>query len=435
MSASAPKAKSEEPRHARGFSFLGAASRSLKATRPDALILGVLLGTLFVAALLATRNHAAYFTDEVNHFAQIQLFLHGKPRVFTQYLTTIPGYHVIVAAILNFFGGDSLNAARLANAGFALFGVAGFLALRRRLWPDTETLATAQLLVLPILVPLFFIVYTDVLALGLLVWATFATVSARHWRSAALLLVLICVRQNEVVWAGFLAALAAWPLWREHGMRARREIIARIIPYAVPVLAFLAFWWWNGSISLSHEQSKLHPDLSLHAGNIFFALFIAGALLPLQAVAGLGDFADRARRRPWLFAIPPLVFAASWWGFQADNPYNTALPDYYVRNAFLIALDTEPGVRAAFGAIVTLAACGLAFTRLRPAAAFWLYPVGALFLAASWLVEQRYALVPLVLWLAFREHRGRAIEWTTAALWLALAVFVFHGMITMRFFL
>ena len=94
-----------------------------------------------------------------------------------------------------------------------------------------------------------------------------------------------------------------------------------------------------------------------------------------------------------------------------------------------------PALRALVGAVVALAACGLAFTRLRPAAAYWLYPVAALFLAASWLIEQRYALVPLVLWLAFREHRGRAIEWATAALWLALAVFFFQGMIAMRFFL
>ena len=413
---------------------MDAASKSLKSTRADALLCGVVLGVLFVAALLAMRHRGTY-TDELNHFAQIELFVHGEFRIFTRYLTTIPGYHAIVAAILWITGADSLNAARLVNAAFALIGIAGFHALRRRLWPGTETLATAQLIVLPILAPLFFLVYTDVFALALLVWATFATVAARHWLSAALLVVLIDVRQNEVVWAGLLAALAIWPLWRERGMQAWREILANALPYCVPVAAFLAFWWWNGSISLSREQSALHPDFSLHAGNLFFALFIAGALLPLQAIAGLRDFADHARRRPWLLAIPPLLFAAFWWGFHASNPYNTVFPNYYVRNALLIAIDAQPALRALVGAVVVLAACGLAFTRLRPAGAYWLYPVATLFLAASWLIEQRYALVPLVLWLAFREHRGRAIEWATAALWLALAVFLFQGMFAMRFFL
>lgn len=434
MSANAPKASSDEPRHARGFSFLHAAASSLKATRADAAILGAVLGALFVAALLAMRHRGVY-TDELDHYAQIQLFLRGELRVLTFYLTTIPGYHAIVAAILRIAGGDSLDAARLVNAAFSLIAVAGFHALRRALWPGTETLATAQLLVLPILVPLFFLVYTDVLALALLAWATFATISSRHWLAAALLVVLVSVRQNEIVWAGFLCALAAWPLVRARGVRAWREAAPLVLPYCVPVAAFLAFWAWNGSISLSRQQSALHPDVSLHAGNLFFAVFIAGLLLPFHAIAGLGDFATRVRRRPWLAVVPLVVFAAFWWGFRADNPYNTAFPNYYVRNGFLIALGAEPLVRAAAGAVVALAACGLAYTRLKPAAAYWLYPIAAFSLAASWLVEQRYALVPLVLWLAFREHRGRAIEWATWALWLALAVFVFHGIIALRFFL
>ena len=429
-----PKASPDEPRHARGFSFLDAATRSLKATRADAAILGVVLGVLFVAALLAMRHRPVY-TDELNHYAQIGLFLRGEFRVFTLYLTTIPGYHAIVATILKMTGGASLNAARLVNAAFALTGVAAFHALRRKLWPGTETLATAQLLVLPILVPLFFLVYTDVLALALLLWATFATVTARHWLAAALLVVLVSVRQNEIVWAGLLAALAAWPFMRERGAHAWREAFALVLPYCVPVAAFLAFWIWNGSISLSHEQSALHPDFSLHAGNLFFALFIAGVLLPFHVIAGLGELATRARERPWLIAIPIVVFAAFWWGFRADNPYNTALPSYNIRNGFLLAVGADPLVRAATGVVVALAASGLAFTRLRPRAAYWLYPIATLSLAASWLVEQRYALVPLVLWLAFREHRGRMIEWATAALWLILAVFVFHGMIALRFFL
>jgi len=167
LSANAPNAAPDEPRPARGFSFPGAAMKSLKATRADAAILGVVLGALFVAGLLAMRHRGVY-TDELNHYSQIELFLRGEFRVFTRYLTTIPGYHAIVAAILKMTGGESLDAARLVNAAFALIAVAGFHALRKRLWPGTETLATAQLLALPILVPLFFLVYTDVLAIALL---------------------------------------------------------------------------------------------------------------------------------------------------------------------------------------------------------------------------------------------------------------------------
>jgi alpha-1,2-glucosyltransferase len=423
----------EKPRPARGFSFLTSAANSWKSTRTDALVAGIALGVLFVAALVAMRHRGSY-TDELDHFAEIQLLLRGEWRVIST-LTTIPGYHALVAAILALFDADSLKAARLVNAAFALTTVGAFHALRRRIWPGTETLATAQLLVLPILVPLFFLVYTDVLALALLLLATLATLASRHWIAATLLVALVLVRQNEVVFAGFLAALAVWPIWRERGRSAIREIGVAAIPYALPVAAFLAFWVWNGSISLSKSQSALHPDISLHAGNLFFAVFLAGVLLPFHAVAGFGDFLARARTKPWLVAIPLILFAAFWFGFRSDNPYNAQTPTYFIRNGLLLAISHEPWVRAIAAAITAIAACGLASTRLEPRAAWWLYPIAALFLGASWLVEQRYMLVPFVLFLAFREHRGRALEGATAALWLLLAVLVFGGMMAVRFFI
>jgi len=44
-------------------------------------------------------------------------------------------------------------------------------------------------------------------------------------------------------------------------------------------------------------------------------------------------------------------------------------------------------------------------------------------------------LVPLVLWLAFREHRSRPVEYATWALWLVLAVCMYVGTLTHWFFL
>ncbi|MEO6687661.1 MAG: hypothetical protein ABIS07_15570, partial [Dokdonella sp.] len=237
--------------------------------------------------------------DEVYHYAQIQLFLHGEWRVLDQYLTTIPGYHAVVALTLRVVGLESLGAARAVNAAIGLVAAAGFLALRRRLWPGTESLATAQFLALPILAPLFFLVYTDVLALALILWAVVAMLADRHWWSALALLGVVLVRQNDVIWAGFVVAVAAWPLFRERGVAALRELLLPFSPYAIPMCAFVAFWAWNGSISLSHGQAALHP-LTLRLGNPFFILLLAGVLFPLQILAGLRDCAAQMRAQPWL---------------------------------------------------------------------------------------------------------------------------------------
>jgi alpha-1,2-glucosyltransferase len=430
---------SAEPRHDRGSAFLGNEKVADETPQRDlsptwVLVLGVLLGTLYASGI-AISLRGGPRGDELYHYAQIHLFREGDFRVLDYYLTTIPGYHAGVALLLKLAALDSLGAARVVTALFGLLAIAGFHALRRIAWPGTQTLATAQLMVLPILVPLFFLVYTDVLALALILWAAVATLHRRHWLSAMALCAVVLVRQNDVVWAAFLALVALRPQWRTRDWTSSPALAVRALPYLVPLAVFAVFWAWNGSISLSHTQAALHPQLTVHAGNVFFALFLAGALLPLQTLQGVGEFARSARRQPWLVLLPVVVFALYWWTFRADNPYNSALPDFYPRNAFVLALDSDWTWRAGAGLVMTLAACGLAQTKLRPSGAGWLYPFAAIFLMSSWLIEQRYALVPLTLWLAFRQQRRCAVESVTLALWLFLAVWVFWGIATGRFFL
>jgi alpha-1,2-glucosyltransferase len=237
-----------------------------------------------------------------------------------------------------------------------------------------------------------------------------------------------------VVWAGFLAALAIWPDVRERGSVELRALARLFVPYLLPVVAFLAFWAWNGSISLSHVQAGAHPAMTFHLANVILALIVAGLLLPLQSLIGLHDFAAASRARRWLLAMPLLVFAAVYFGFHADNPYNTAFPDFYLHNGLVQAISAQAGWRALAAAVATLAACGLALTRLRPAAAFWLYPISAFALAAEWLVETRYLIVPFALWLAFREQRSKSVEYATLALWAALAVWIIAGTLNGRLF-
>lgn len=373
-----------------------------------------------VAVALTTRLQG----DETYHYAQLHLFLRGDFRIFREYLTTLPGYHAAVAALMSLAGAESLGAARTVNALFALAAAAAFHAIRTLLWPGTQTLGTAQFLVLPILAPFFFLVYTDVLALALLLWAVWLALTQRHRWSALALLALVFVRQNEVVWTAFVALLAAWPSLRARGVRiAWRGLIAELWPYAVPVIAFCAFWICNGTISLSHEQALLHP-LTFRSGNPCFALALAAVLLPLQTLLGAGTFVAASRARPWLALIPFGVALAFWWTFHADNPYNTYGPEIYPRNALLLKIDHDGLWRAGAALLAAAAACALSVTRLRPDGAFWLALFALIALGASWLIDQRYAMVPLVLWLALREHRARGVEFATVALWLPFAVYL-----------
>jgi alpha-1,2-glucosyltransferase len=400
----------EKPRPDRGFSF----AQLVADTERSAWFFGILLGALYVAAIVVL-NFRPQYVDERFHFAQVMLFYRGDWRAVPE-VATLPGYGALLAAIMRIIGDDWLDTTRVVHAFCGLAAVGGFFALRRRLWPGTETIATAQFLCLPLMAPLFFIIYTDVPATALLLWATWAALGGRTIVSALLFCLLVLVRQHEFLWAGLAAALILRPEtgWSEIRHQWKTRLVAAV-PFAAPVVLFLAFWRWNGSISLWHTD--IHPDLSFHTGNVFVGLLLAGLLLPFQLSKSFMDLVRKVRSRPWLVVFPLLVFAAFWFAFRATNPINGTLPTEYLRH--------YTPTRVAAGLVIALAAWTLWRLKLRPTGAGApLAFISIFFLAAIWLVEPRYVIAPFSLWLAMRQHDENWIEFVTWALWLALSIFM-----------
>lgn len=399
------------------------ASPSSAAT--DGMIAALLIGCAVFAAMLAYSGPMV--GDELVHFAQVQRYLAGDFSVDTDHLTTIPGFHLLVAAIMRVTGADSLGAARLVNAGIGVLAVFAFHGLRVRTGNAADWLSSMQFAALPILFPFFFLVYTDVLSLALVLGAVAATLARRHPVSAALLVLAMLVRQNNVIWLGLLMPLALLQPKPARHVPELRDWMRDGWPYLFCALLFCLFWVWNGSISLSGAQANAHPDLRLGIGNIVFTLFLAGLLLPIHVAHGLAAFARKARANAsWIF-VPLVLFCLHVWAFKVDHPYNLIDPQWSWRNQILQATQSYMALHALVGVIATAAACGLASLPLRPAHAAWIYPASLAFLACSWLIETRYALIPLSLWLAFRCPIDRRAEQVTLLLWLIAAVGLFHG--------
>ena len=378
--------------------------------------------------------------DEWVHWHQIARFVHHDYRVFDEYLTNIPGYHWLMTGLLWAVGADWLGPARAINSVFAFGAWAAFWFARRTLHPDDAQRATAQMMFLPVIFPFWFMVYTDTLALALLLGATLATYRGRHVWSAIALIGSMAVRQNNVFWVCFLALMTLWPLWRDAGWRpwrVWRESIALAWPYAMAVAVFLAYWAWNGSISYSNAQgTNAHPDVKFDVGNPYFLLLIAGCLMPLHVVVGLRRFVAKSKSWPWWWLLPVVVFGGFAWLFQVHHPYNVFEGDYFLRNTLLQNVQKHVGLWwPLFGGIATLAACGLAFTRFVRPEVRWLLPLSLLFVGASWLIETRYAVVPMALLLLLRVPERDWIEratlawWIGIATWFAVGIFDFHFMI------
>lgn len=399
-------------------------------------------------AMMALAVAGFTIGDEWVHWLQIQRFVRGDYRIFDQWLTNIPGYHWLVTALLKPFGVDGLGWVRAITGAMTLVCAWTFFRIRHRVHPADAQRATAQFFFLPTMFVYGYMAYTDVPALLFLMGALLATLHGRHRLSAVLMIASMAIRQNNVLWIGFLALLAAWPVWcaiadaprtsRWEPARWRRwigELLALLWPYIAAVACFCVYWAWNGSISWSTAQSQnAHPDFRPDIGNPIYLLAIAGVLFPLQIAAGWKRLAvfGTCWRGVWVWLLPVLVFGLYALLFKVHHPSNVVVKTN-VRNQWL-QLVAEGGVAWwVFGALATWGFCGLAFQRYAvPLGGLWL-PFSLLFVGASWMIEMRYTIVPFVLFLALRKPEGVWAERVTLAGWIALSGWLAWNVFDRRF--
>lgn len=409
----------------------------------------VALGCAWLAAL-AWAVAGTAVGDEWVHWRQIQRFVRGDYRIFEDWLTNIPGYHWLLAAMLMPLGIDTLAPVRAVTACMALISTVLFYRIRVHLHPVDAQRSSALFFFLPTMFVYGYMAYTDVPALMFLLGAMLATLHGRHWGAAALLLASMAIRQNNVLWVGFLALCAVWPQWSamwststgnwRDGVPSRDQLqrwFAPVWPYVFAIACFCAYWAWNGSISYSTAQSQnSHPDFRPDIGNPVFLLAVAVILFPLQIVAGwkrLFAYGLRARGF-WIWLLPLLVFGAYAWLFQVHHPFNFIV-NANVRNQCL-QLVAQGGIAWwMFGVMASWAFCGLAFQRyVVPQGWLWL-PFSLLFVGASWMIETRYTIVPFVLFLALRRPEGAWAERVTLAGWIVLSGWLAWNVFDHRFML
>ena len=406
------------------------------------------LGWIALAIIwLATLIYAAsgfLLGDEWVHWSQIRRFLHGDYEVYSEYLTNVPGYHWLVTGLLWPFGTDALGATRAITALMFLASGVLFYRIRRLLHPSDSQRATAQFFFLPTMFVYGFMAYTDVPALLFLLGAFLATLRHRHGISALLMLASMAMRQNNVLWVVFLAFYAAWPtlaciyvlsdsdrrtdfFWRRRVM----AVLGIVWPYVLAVLCFCIYWALNGSIAYSTAQSEnAHPDFRPDIGNPVFLLAIGALLFPLQIASGWARLASFGAdpKRLWIWLLPVIAFLLYAQLFQVHHPFNFIV-EKNLRNQILQVVAEGGAVWWLFGGLASWAFCGFIFQRWAiPQGRLWL-PFSLLFVAASWMIETRYTIVPFVMFLVLRRPDGNVLErvtlvvWAVLSLWLAWHVF------------
>ena len=380
-----------------------------------------------LCAIYAARGEMRL--DELAHFTQTYRFLHGEFLPLIDVLTTVPGYHLLLAGLMRLVDVDSFGAARLLSSLFGLLAVVGFHRLRKDAVGHEDFLATAQFAVLPVFLLFAFMVQTDALSLGLMLWATWAAGRQRHWLAGTFLMAAMCIRQNNVLWAALLAGPVIIDAWQQRARVKPVEVVQALLPYLLAGCVFVIYWIANGSVAVSHAVTNIHPDLSLHSGNLFCMLVIAALLFVFPCLEAWSRFIADVRVTPWLIVVPLGLAVLYLLTFAVDNPYNLLQPPD-LRNWVLMRTRESALWYCGFGTVAVFGGVGLLWQRLLLDKARLLWPLSALFVSLSWLIEQRYYLISYALFMAWRTPLSVTIERMTLALWSILAVLFFWGMMS-----
>lgn len=394
-----------------------------------------LLGACFVL-WLCTQLYVYPFrgrvVDENYHIPQIAAFMRGEWAIDPS-LTTIPGYHLVMAGVMKLLSLHSVQDLRMINAVLGLL-VACLFYLIRRTYADPQALLYASaFFFLPLLYPYYFLIYTDVFSLTLILLAFLLSLNERHVWAAFVLTLALLVRQNNVIWAAFLPLLCFFSQERPSTIRTGAIAQLRKVawPYLLPGVIFLLYWGWHGSISLSRAVADKHPDLAFHLGNIYLFFFSIVLLFPHDIVRGMRRYLDVARQKPWLFVIP--IFLVAFARLQG-NPDNYMGEHYFLHNALIQAVSRTPA-DLAFAAIVAIGFCGVISAPFLAPKGWLLYPFAAFYLGASWLVENRYLIIPLTLWMAMRKLETTKSLYGCLAAWASVSLFLVWGVFGGKFML
>jgi alpha-1,2-glucosyltransferase len=394
-------------------------------TRPSPPALRALVGLAVVLGATALIYQAlrplGRYSDEIHHYRQIRSFCDGdftlNPRV-----TTIPGYHVVSAAVGRMTGDCSAEQMRLVNTVIGALSVAAFFLAMRAAGSQVPVVRTLQYFFLPILLPYHFLIYADSISL-LANLVTVALLLRGRFALAGLAGSLaILVRQTNVVWLVLVCAVALTepPVWSEP--RPLETGLRRTWTALLGLVGFAGFVLWNGGIAVGGRGAFA---AGLHTGNVFLFLALYFVLfLPANLFALRRRRERLADKLLWALVLGAyLVFLGT---FRVDHPFNKF--EGFLRNEMLSAVATNLVAKHVFFAFAAGGLASLYVTRLRRPALYLIYPLALATLLPLRLIEHRYGLAAFVLLLVCREDDPPRVEAAGVGLSMLLSGVLLYGL-------
>ena len=381
------------------------------------------LALLLLVAILLVEfwfvSGVKLLSDEGFNFRQITRFVKGDFNMEPG-INMIPGYHAVVAIAMRLFQKAGPFSARFISVWISILSVVVFYLLTWKLYQRPSLTRTFQYAFFPLLFPFFALIYTDILALLLVLLAFYLILWKRYTLAGLVGILSVLARTNNIVWFAFLYVFAYYDNYRLDWRSFPKSLRQTWIFWAGFFL-FLIFLITNQGIAITDKS--VQPSFQFQTGNVFFLLFLFFFLfLPLN-LSNFPAIVWFIRRHIWLvLGIIAGVGLLYFITFENTHPYNQVYPNYYLRNKLLMHVTASLQLKSLFFLPVTYALLSLAVTALTEKRFYWLYPFAVLSLVPFWLIEPRYFFVPLSLFILFKTERARWVEWLTIGMYILLSV-------------
>jgi len=365
--------------------------------------------------------------DENYHYPQIKAFAEGRLEI-SRDLAMLPGYHAIIAALAWVGGvGGALSppAARAVSWGVCALAPVLFFLCARALGKDNRFSLSLAFLLSPLIFPFFFFLYTDLASLLFLLGTLLLTLQRRYQLAGLVAVLSLLLRQTNVIWVFFFALVAleqegVWARLAQRDFRPVLQALAKLWLFVFAGLAFLAFVYWHGGIALGGageawgEGVRMHRVGRLYPTQVYLLLFTVFFLFVPLHIRNLPDIMRMFRRRPVICLLVGVMSLAFYlWTFWADHPWNNNVS--YLRNQIVQWLREDLWFRVAAFIPMAWALCSLCVTPLQRRSFYWLYPITVATLLPVSLVEPRYFMVPVALFMLAKKRGSAPLDlWSIA---------------------
>lgn len=401
----------------------------------------VLLSVILLGLVTASTFLPDYpLSDEGFHWHQITEYFSGRFDTVDS-LTMLPGYHLVVYGASELFSFRSISQVRYVSFVFSIMALLFFFLIARQHDKSSSYPISLQLFLSPLIFPFFFLLYTDIPALTMVV-ASLWLVTLRRYQLAALVVGAssLLFRQTNIVWLLMLWVLSLLNM----GFFASsftnvtdlfRHWIAclfRTSLFAVFCVSFAVFLYINGGVAIGDAGSH---KVGLYPTQIFFLLFVLFFLFIPLHIVNFRKIMSALKTTPLLPFAGVILFAIYMFTFSADHNYNSPDRVYFLRNILLELIRANFLTKTLAFIPIVIAFFSIVVTPLKQRGYYWLYPFSIACLLPAWLVDPRYFIVPIALFMLFRKPLDRRFEYLQATIYVPFTVYVFEGVYMDRFFL